>query len=65
MGIKKKPDMAKGKRKLMTDDIANFQRLNPFPAPNAFLPDFTKIKKNLSGTSYKTSDKRASLSEES
>ena len=43
MGSNKKADMAKGKRKLMTDDIANFQRLNPFPAPNHFKPDHTPI----------------------
>ena len=41
MGSNTKADMAKGKRKLMTDDIANFQRLNPFPAPNHFKPDYT------------------------
>lgn len=27
----------------MTDDIATFQRLNPFPAPNAFTPNHKAV----------------------
>lgn len=49
----KKSGMPKGKRRLMTDEIDNFQRLNPFPAPNAFKPDYTRIQKKLSGISYR------------
>jgi hypothetical protein len=49
----KKSGMPKGKRRLMTDEIATFQRLNPFPAPNAFKPDHTRIQKKLGGISYK------------
>lgn len=43
--------MAKGKRKLMTDDIANFHRLNRFPGPNHFKPD-PKPTQRKYGTSY-------------
>lgn len=60
-----KSDMRKGKRLLMTDDIASFVKRNPVPAPNAFTPRPKVVQKNISGTSYNQKDKRVSLYEES
>lgn len=56
--------MNKGKRRLMTDDIATFQRLNPFPAPNAFTPRMGFVHKAENACVVSKSE-RTSLYEES